>query len=69
MRCKSMKDDDLDARCWQHRRDGSDFCEYHQHRPNLYLALTDFFREWEGRIITEKEFSAWEKARFPNAAR
>ena len=27
----------------------------------------DFFREWQGRMITEEDFRAWERARYPNA--
>ena len=68
VRCTSVLEDDPCARCWNHRWDGSDFCENHQDRPNLWLALKEFFRERESKPITEEDFRAWEKTHFPNAA-
>ena len=68
VRCKSALEDDLGARCWNHREDGSDFCATNQGRPNFCLALKDFFRERSGKLVTEEDFRAWENARFPKAA-
>ena len=58
----------VSLRCWRHRRDGSDFCEYHQDRPNFCEALKEFFRECTGGRVTEEAFNSWEKRRFPKAA-
>ena len=35
----------------------------------MHLDITDFFSERKGRPITEEDFRAWEKARFPHAVR
>ena len=44
-----------------------DFCEFHQDRPNFCLALTKFFAEREGELLTEDALRAWDRSRFPDA--
>ncbi len=65
--CRSALDDDPGARCRKYRRGSSDFCEFHQDRPNFCLALTKFFAEREGELLTEDALRAWDRSRFPDA--
>ena len=67
VRCKSALEDDPCARCRNYRKEGSDFCDKHQDRPDFCLALQEFFRECMGGPITEEAFNSWEKRRFPKA--
>ena len=68
-RCRSALDDDPCAQCRNYRRGGSDFCEFHQDRPNLNLALREFFADRMGELVTEDALRAWDKSRFRDAAR
>ena len=65
--CRSALDDDKGARCRNYRRGSPDFCEFHQDRPNFCLALTEFFAEREGELLTEDALRAWDRSRFPDA--
>ena len=54
-------------RCRNYRGGSSDFCEFHQDRPDFCLALKGFFADREGELLTEDALRAWDRSRFPDA--
>ena len=68
VQCRSAKDLDAGARCWNTRLGASEFCEWHKERPDRCLKMKELFQERDGKPVTEDVFRAWDKVRFPGVA-
>lgn len=69
VRCVSVLDGDRSKQCSRRKLQGSDFCAYHQDRPNFATRIDEFFKECEQSAapVTEQGFYSWVGVTFPFA--
>ena len=68
-RCDSVLDGDSSQRCSCRKVQGSEFCVYHQDRPNFAIRIGEYFEERKQAAtpVTEESFYSWVKRAFPHA--
>ena len=69
-RCQSALDCDPQERCWNHRAEGSRFCQKHADYPDLSVAVQRWVaeRQRKGVPLDEEEFMAYVRAGYPDAS-